>query len=117
LTRLSTGCILGLSNKQTQETMTHTELIQQIIKAVIEQNEQGNDAFFSFSGHVNLISVYVYDGSFDNDTYLYNATSKLDGTEYSKTDKSLETILSDLKRLPVTPQSHVNKDNKLKENN
>ena len=99
--------------------MDRIETMQNILGAVLEQNRVGNDAFFSYSGHVEAFTVRVYEGAFANDEKnvlddkepAYEAHVYLDSQHnlpFLGKKPSLEEILHGVNAVPVTDASREN---------
>lgn len=94
----------------------HKEL-GQILEALSIQNELGNDAYMTYAGHVDQISISVYDGAWDAKQAVYEVKRYLEGSLVKNTDKSLSQIVKDILDVPTTSQTQSNQFNKLIENN
>ena len=99
--------------------MERIETLQYIMGAVMEQNRMGNDAFISYSGHVEAFSVRVYEGSFSDDEKnilddkepAYEASIYLDSQHnlpFLGKKPTLEEILHGVNAVPVTDASREN---------
>ena len=89
-----------------------TQELQELLREVIVQNEKGNDAFFNYSGHVDVVSVYVHNGSYANEDKLPVVSSTIHLSGLLKYDLTVKELIEFVKNVPVTEESLINMETK-----